>query len=489
MANLIDKLVGWVSPQAGIARHFARQRLARAYEAASPRDSWRPRRPGASANADHQADAPALRAKSRALYQNVPYMTSGMEGLVAATIGSGITPRATGKEAEKINQLFEAWSKVCDADGRLDYYGLQAAAYQAMEADGEVLIRLRPRRPSDSLPVPLQLQLLEIDWLDSSRTASYNGNEIINGIEYDMLGAVAAYWLWDQHPGDAAIKRGKRAQSSRVPAANIRHMFRPGRPGQGRGFPRAASVITRVRDLQLYEDAELARKNLETRLGVYASGDVSALANPATFGAEVDAVANAQKTGDLGELASGGITELPAGTTLTVLEPKAAPGHVDYVKYQMHIIAAGFGVPYEMMTGDMSEVNFSSARVRLLDFRRSVTQMQWLTIIPKFASIHEAFVEAAFLAGLIRGRDTAVQFSPPKWDYINPEQDVKSDLAEVGAGLSSLSEKLRQRGYNPKEVFQELADDFSELKRLGILETMLFMQRGNMPTPQKASPE
>jgi hypothetical protein len=65
---------------------------------------------------------------------------------------------------------------------------MQAAAYRAMQQDGEVLIRLRPRRESDGLPVPLQLQLLEIDWLDSTAARWPTGTTVINGIEYDHLG-------------------------------------------------------------------------------------------------------------------------------------------------------------------------------------------------------------------------------------------------------------------------------------------------------------
>lgn len=483
MANIVDRLIGWASPQAGISRHFARMRLERAYEAASPRDTWRPRRTGASANADHMADAPHLRSKSRALVQNVPYIRAGMDGLVAATIGTGITPNATGREADTLNKLLKSWFKTCDADGRLDYYGITAGAYRAMEQDGEVLIRLRHRRPSDGLPVPLQLQLLEIDWLDSARTGAVNGNQIVNGIEYDALGAVAAYWLWEQHPGERVSLRGSRTQSVRIPAENIIHLFAPDRPGQGRGFPRLAPVIARVRDLQLYEDAELSRKNLETRLSVLASGDVSMMANPASYGDASDNSARAKQTGDMGELSSGVITELPPGVSVTVVEPKAAPGYVDYVKYQLHIVATGMGVPYEMLTGDMSEVNFSSARVRLLDFRRAVQQMQWLVIIPKMLDrIHRAFVDAAYLNGSIKARDYTVDYSPPKWDYVNPQQDVAADLAEIGAGLSSLSEKLRQRGYNPADVFAEIKSDFDTLEEMGILQTMLFMQKGNLPT-------
>lgn len=481
MANLLDQIVGWISPHAGLARHFARRQLARAYEAASPRDSWRPRRAGASANADHQADARTLRVKARALVQNVPYIRAGLEGLVTATVGTGIIPRATGREKDKINGLLKEWMKVCDADGRFDYHGLVKAAYYAMEQDGEVLVRLRSRRPTDGLPVPLQLQLLEIDWLDSARSGTYNGNQIINGIEYDLLGAVAAYYLWDQHPGETTLGRG-RAQSQRVPAKNIIHLFNPERPGQGRGFTRLASVITRVRDLQLYEDAELSRKNLETRLSVLASGDMSTMENPAGMGA---GGGSGQGVHELGELGGGSIFGMPAGMNFTVVEPKAAPGYVEYVKHQLHLIAAGIGVPYETLTGDMTGVNFSSARVRLLDFRRAVQAMQWLVLVPKLLEpIHRAFVEHAYLAGVIKAPDTAVDFSPPKWDYVNPEQDVKADQAEIAAGLSSISEKLRQRGYDPDVVFAELKADIDKLRALGILDVMLFLQRGNLPTGQ-----
>jgi lambda family phage portal protein len=487
MPNVLDRIIGWVSPQAGIARHFARRNLQRAYEAASPRDSWRPRRAGASANADHQADAKALRNKARALVQNVPYCAAALAGLVSKTIGTGIIPRATGAEKEKLNKLFAEWAKVCDADGRFDYYGLQKAAYAAMEQDGEVLVRLRPRRLSDNLPVPLQLQLLEIDWLDSDRTGTAGGgNQIINGIEYDALGAVAAYYLWDQHPGDIVLARGRRSQSSRVPAQNIIHLYNPERPGQGRGFSRFGPVITRVRDLQLYEDAELARKNLETRLSVLASGDISQMENPASLGG--DGAGQGQGGHDLGELGGGAIFGMPPGMSFTVVEPKAAPGYVEYVKFALHLIAVGLGVTYEILTGDMSEVNFSSARVRLLDFRDAVKQMQWLTLIPKMLRpVHEAFVEAAYLSGKIRQRDMAVEFSTPKWDYVNPEQDVKADQAEIGAGLSTLSEKLRQRGYEPDVVFDEWKSDHDKLKERGILDTMLFMQRGNLPTQPPGS--
>lgn len=473
--TLLDKLLGYIDPNAGLRRVRARELLARAYEAASPKDGWRPRRAGASANADHLADAATVRAKARSLAQNVPYIARGLDSLVANVVGTGILPRSLAADAKTIDKLWDEWAVVADAAGELDIYGLQAAALRAMEQDGEVLVRLRARRPDDGLPVPLQLQVLEIDWLDSTKNGANGPNTIIGGIEYDPLGRKSFYWLHEQHPGDAQSLKGLRSNSRPVPADRIIHLYSPKRPGQGRGFSRLAPVITRVRDLQLYEDAELQRKNLETRLSVVVSGDATLLAN----GSEAPDLSQVQKTGDLGQLPSGGIINTPAGVNMTVVAPNAAPGYVDYVKHQLHLIAAGMGVTYEMLTGDVSEVNFSSARVALLEFRRNAEQLQWLTLIPKLcAPIWRAFIEAAVLAGKVRRAEYVVDWSTPKWDYVNPVQDVAADLDEIAGGLSSISEKLRRRGYKPELVFQELKSDMERLKNDGTLDLLLMLQKG-----------
>lgn len=490
MANLattlIDRFIGAVNPNAGLRRLRAREMLARAYEGASQKDGWRPRRSGASANTDHLADGAILRTRARALVQNVPYIARGLESLVSNTIGTGITPRSLSTNATAVDKLWNEWAKVCDADGKQDLYGLQATAYRAMEQDGEVLVRLRARRPEDGLPAPLQLQVLEIDWLDSSKIGANGPNTILNGVEYDPLGKITAYWLWSQHPGELLPGRSNRTSSYPVPAERIIHLYAPQRPGQGRGFTRLAPVIARVRDVQLYEDAELQRKNLETRLSVIASGDVTAMSMT-----ESEAQSTVRATGELGTLASGGITQIPSGVNLTVVEPKAAGGYVDYVKYQLHLIASGMGVTYEMMTGDVREVNFSSARVSMLEFRRNAEQMQWLTLIPRLCEpIWRAFVDAASMAGTMKAKDYGVDWSTPKWDYVNPEQDVKANLAEVSGGFTSISEILRRRGYKPELVFAEMKSDFDRLRSDGTLEVMLQLQTNQAPQqPKQQTPK
>lgn len=475
--NPIDRLIGFFDPEAGLRRRRARALLERAYEGAVLHD-WKPRRAGASANADHLADARMLRYRARALVQNVPYITRGLSGLVSHTIGTGLEPET---ESEELDRLWEAWVPQADADGIFDLYGMQAAAYRAMEQDGEVLLRRRTRRPGDGLKVPLQVQLLEIDWLDSDRQAALpGGGQVVNGIQYSPIGRVEGYYLFDQHPGDQ--HRAGRGSSRFIPASEIIHLMNPQRPGQGRGITRLASIIARTRDLMLYEDAELQRKNLETRMSVLVSGaEAAELANPVDMprgmgvGDGVGApLPDSAATGDLGALASGSILQLPPGMNVTTVQPTAAPGYVETLKWNLHLIAAGMGVPYELMTGDMKEVNFSSARIRWLDFRRDVEQMQWLVLVPKLcAPLWNWFLEAVELAGLMpRNAPRTVDWSTPRWDYVNPVQDVTAELAQMAGGLLSGSESLRRRGYKPAKVYAQMGKDYEAIIASGAVNFM-----------------
>lgn len=478
-ANVLDRLIGWWSPDAGLRRRSSRSLLARAYEGAARTDGWRPRRGGASANADHAADGRELRIRARSLVQNVPYIARGLQAKVSAAIGTGIEPRFEGDQADVLNGLWATWVKVADADAIFDLYGLQAAAYRAMEQDGEVLIRRRPRLPTDNLPVPLQLQLLEIDWLDGGKSStSRTGNTIINGIEYDALGKPAAYWLFDEHPGETQKWFRRTGASRRVEAKDILHLFAPTRPGQGRGITGLAPIIARTRDLALYEDAELQRKNLETRMAVALSGDASAMQNDAVFGMPAPNGAEGERVyGDRGAIPSGGIVELPPGVNITTIEPKPAAGYVEACKLSLHLIAAGWGVPYESMTGDMLEVNFSSARIRQIDFRRDVEQLQWLVLIPRLCErICDWFIEAAVMGSKVRPSNSRrVDHSTPRWDYVNPAQDVAAEIDAISAGLLTPSEALRRRGYKPEQVFAELGSDFKSMQTAGALDLMQFL--------------
>lgn len=497
--NLIDKAIAVFDPARALRRAVARRSLgiaaARAFEGASTKDGWLPRRSGASANADHAADAPMLRARARSLVQNNPYARKALDSLVANVVGEGITLESKARrkaDRATLQTLWATWQGQCDAEGRADFNGLVAPAYRAMEQDGEVLIRLRSRRPEDGLAVPLQLQLLEIDYLDSTKQAATSeaGGPIVSGIEFDALGKPAAYWLRDRHPGDTLAAVGHLSlKSMRVSAESIIHLFAPDRPGQARGITRFAPVIARLRDLAIYEDAELARKQNESLLSVIVSGDAEQFAVPSAGKTVAGAQADASQFGQLGQLAPGAVLSAN-GQHVTVAQPAAAGGYADYIRVQLYAVAAGLGVTYEMLTSDLSKVNFSSGRTGQQEFRRGATQRQWHVLVPRLLTpVWRAFVERAVLAGHLKAPDYAVEATPPRWGYVNPQQDVRADAEEVKAGLSSVSEKLRQRGYQPERVFAELGEDFRRMKETGALEALAFFAGKPAATEDKPDDE
>ena len=68
---------------------------------------------------------------------------------------------------------------------------------------GECFVRMRPRRLEDGLAVPLQLQVLEADFLDATKSGALGAGRLVQGIEFDPVGKRRAYWLHGEHPGDA----------------------------------------------------------------------------------------------------------------------------------------------------------------------------------------------------------------------------------------------------------------------------------------------
>ena len=125
-------------------------------------------------------------------------------------VGTGLLPRARAATPELAAQADRLWSEFAasaDADGLTDFAGLQALIVRSLVESGEVLVRLRERRVEDGLPVPLQLQVLEADHLDSGKTEELrDGGFVLQGIEFDASAAAAPTGSIRRIPATAAAR-------------------------------------------------------------------------------------------------------------------------------------------------------------------------------------------------------------------------------------------------------------------------------------------
>ena len=137
-----------------------------------------------------------LRNRSRELVRNNPYAARALEELAGNVVGTGIVPKAkTGASA--IDAIIDAewpwFSEQCDEPQRMDFYGMQSLTTRTMGESGEAIVRFRPRLIDAGLRVPLQLQMLEADFLDQSRTMGLVNGHVMEGVQFDEEGHRIAY--------------------------------------------------------------------------------------------------------------------------------------------------------------------------------------------------------------------------------------------------------------------------------------------------------
>ncbi len=478
--NFLERTIGLVSPVWALQRARARAALRvvhsveLGYDAASVG-----RRAGtwvaanASANAEITGALSRVRARSRDMVRNNAYARSAVSKLVARSIGTGIMARPP----KAVRTVWTEFVERADFEGQHDLYGLQSLIGRTVYESGECLVR---RIRTTDARMPLQLQVLEPDYLDDTKTGQLeNGNYAIAGVELDAWGRRAAYWLYPQHPGELAVLP-KTWSSKRVPASEILHVYEKERPGQLRGMPRLATTLMRLRDVDEYQDAVMVRKKIEACFAAFwesAGGSTSPLAETANV--------TTDDNGRRVETLSPGIILYGKPGDKMTFGGVSAIARDEYTVDQLHAIAAGAGVTYEQLTGDFSQVTYLSARAAQLELRELVEMWRWIHFIPMACrGIWGWFIDAGYTAGRLRTDTYTAGWTPPAWAWIDPSKDVQAAKEEIKGGLSSWSERVRQLGMDPDEVLEEIAEERRKFKHAGVtLDTMSGQAQASAAVP------
>lgn len=463
----LDDLIGVFAPMTAFRRKQARAAMdvvSRAYDGAKVgrrTDGWTTN--SGSANTEVFGAGSRLRDRARDLARNNPYGKKAKRVFADNFVGSGIKPRARTK-MDRLNKqvmaAWTAWAAECDAEGNCDFYGLEALIVRSIFESGEVFVRFRDRFASDGLTVPFQLQVLESDYLDTSKNYEVgNGGYVRQGIEFDKLGRRAAYWMWSQHPGDATVIQ-PRLQSVRIPADQILHVYEKDRPGQIRGVTAYAPVILKMRDLDDYDDAELWRKKIESCFAAFV------IQNSGTDGPTIGNIVNTTASGSAGQpvpkrveaFRPGMIEYLKPGEDVKFGNPSSDANYPAYMRAQLHAVASGLGITYEQLTGDLSQVNYSSLRAGLVEFRRTIDTLRKQVFIPMFCMpVWKRFIDRAYLAGQISKVDYTVSWTAPRFEMIDPLKDAQADTLMMRNGTLTLREAIANRGYDPDDQLDEIA--------------------------------
>lgn len=464
--NAVDRALAWLAPRYGAKRLAARLAIqyldGLAYDAASrgPRlAGWRAE--GTSANAEVDAGLHTTRARARDLVRNHSYAAKAVGILQRQIVGAGIVVKIGTREdaaAQRLRERWRAWGETtaCDACDQLNFFGLQSQAMRCIAESGEVLVRRRWRKPEDDLPLPFQLQLIEPDHLDTLKTEEVEGgNRIIQGVEFDRIGRRVAYWLFPEHPGDITTWRS--VQSKRIPAADILHIYRVDRIGQVRGIPWGAAAFVELRDYSEVKDARLVREKIAACLVAFITGSADIIPPK-------DASGRAAQE----KLVPGTIRRLGPAETVTFSQPGGVEGFKEFAEITKESIAAGYEVPYELLTGDYSRFNYSSSRQSRTDFGISLDDWQWNLVIPQFCHKVWSWVLDGAVLDRVIDRAVEVLWVPPRRALIDPLKETMAEERQIRNGFKTIGQSIREAGGDPDEVWEERAAELTKLREHGI---------------------
>ncbi|HMO09369.1 MAG TPA: phage portal protein [Paracoccaceae bacterium] len=484
--NLIDRLLAPLAPGLALRRVQARRRLTAYYEAGAVTERTANRRaPGTDADAA-AARRGRIAAVARDLIRNTPLAVRVQQVVTNNVVADGIVPRITLADAvsgavpaavaARMQRRGMAMIETVldrttvDADGRQNLYGLQRLVTNTIVDAGEALVlRVRPRA---GVEAPVQLRVLEPDYLDTSLVGRASGARgwVHEGIEYADDGRRLAYWLFDRHPGSSAWGPGGASMASRrVPASEVLHVYRQDRPNQQRGVSWFAPIATALADLGDYADAELVRHKIAaTFVGFRRLGDTIASAGD-------------PRATELGELRPGLIQDIGPDEEMTFPELPDAGDFDPFSRAVLRQIAAGLGVTYEALTGDLSSVNFSSARMGRVEMDRNISAWQWLMLIPGFLQPIEAWLregwarrhpdDAAFVKFL------RFEWVPPHRVLVDPTREIPALKEAVRAGFTSRSAVVRSFGFDPERLEADIAAENARADRHGLQ----FSSDGRLP--------
>lgn len=456
----LDRAIGWVAPRRGAERIAWRQTMnsVRGYDLAQSgrrTDGWVSSGTGANAEI-----GPALalgRARSRDLARNNPHAAKAINVIVANVVGAGIMPRPAEKDEKAKAAIAADWlafSDQCDPEGRLDWPALEALALRTVVESGAAIIRWYPRPSRSGLRVPLQCRVLEPDFIDVLKNENLaNGGQIVQGVEFDADGARVAYWLFDHHPGETMISLRASLTSRRVAAEYVDHVFLTLRPGQVHGMPWLSPVGLALRDIADWSEAELIRKQVASCFSMIVTTQAGPAGSTLAKGNNVTTQTDGNR---IEKISPAMIQYLAPGETVEFGEPPGSEGYSDYMREKLHTVAAGIGITYEQLTGDLSQVNYSSMRAGKNEFWALCDLWQWHLLVPQM--LNPAWRRVDRIAQAMgRRRQQAL---PPKWampvrPYVNPLDDIDAKVREIRAGLVTWDDAVAAQGLDPQA---QLAD-------------------------------
>lgn len=474
LGDLIDRALfpfapRWAANRLAARAHFAANQVAidavRRYDAAQ-RDrrtsGWH--RDATSADGENARGRQMLAWAGHDLVRNNKNAAAGVRQLVATIWGDGIAPQFN-HPVKRIRQAAQDdWDRWAEGkvDGLGDWYGHGKIAVREMVVGGESLTLWQP---DDDGPDG-RIVGLEGDQLDMSKSFGMTGGgRTVLGVEMNSARMRTGYWIFDENPNDRLVLSS--TASRLISAEHVDHLFERLRFGQTRGASWMGAVAMTLRDIADIEDAKRLQEKVQSCLALVIAPGEGQQTSPLGERKPLDRDNGVKPLGE--SLRPGLIARLQPGETATTVTPTPSASTVDFIRQQLAGVAANM-VPYHLMTGDVSQANYSGLRAAMNGSYSMVDDWQQNDVIPLLCrpAVSRRMRRLALQTGDRRFLDVKADYALPVRRLVDPIKDLMGEIMEMRAGLKLLKSGLGERGINAEEHMQALADMNATIDRLGL---------------------
>jgi lambda family phage portal protein len=476
-APFSDRLIAWLSPEAGVRRAHARTVLAY-YEAAKSDRQRKGRRETGSGNDAVLRAGASLRQQARHQEQNHDLALGVLNTLVNNTVGAqgiGIEPQPRKRDgtiddllAREILRLFKDWSRYPEVTRQHDWASAQRILARSFYRDGEVFNQQLVGKIiglDHGTEVPYSIEMLEADFVPMELSAQQP--VIQQGIEINAWGRPVAYHVFKADPTESLGFTRFQGQTKRIAASDMLHLKNVHRIRQLRGVSVFASVLNRFDDLKDYEESERIAAKIAASMAAFIKKGSPDLYAPPN---DPDAPARAM------QMRPGMIfDDLKPGEEIGTIDTnRPNPNLETYRSGQLRAVAAGAGPTYSSVARNYNGT-YSAQRQELVE--------GWSTyavLAAEFTSrivrpVYETFIAAAVASGKLRvPADVDVStlndaiYLAPQMPWIDPKKEAEAFAILEDRAYISGPEIVRKRGGNPIDVIEQQARWIREKAANGI---------------------
>ena len=231
-----------------------------------------------------------------------------------------------------------------------------------------------------------------------------------------------------------------------------------------RGISPFASGVLLAGDLAQYVDAEIDGAKMAAKyLAMVETPDTAGFQAMRGVGSDVGPDGQQQR---IEELENAVIEYLNPGEKITLAaNPRPGSGFEPFVRFTLRMLSITTGVPYDILSGDYSQSNYSSSRLARNDFGSLIKSRQRRRVRhlcqPALAEAMDAMVMAGRVALPGYWRDPWLwldgRWTVPGLQPIDPLKESKAQRDQIDATLCSEIETAAERGRDYEEVLDEIA--------------------------------